>query len=97
MESYRQVEPLVRFANSWTLVEVPPDELTIEGRLMGDCLADPANHHMIRRLLSLRYENGLSQRRISASAAMPQQTVSNRLRHSLNLLSREIAALSSAS
>jgi RNA polymerase sigma factor (sigma-70 family) len=46
-----------------------------------------------QQLIKLCYEEGLSQRRISATLAVPQQTVSNRLKRAISHLRRELLAL----
>lgn len=46
-----------------------------------------------RSLLKLCYEEGLSQRRISAAIDIPQQTVSNRLRRAVSRLSKELVSI----
>ena len=44
-----------------------------------------------RRLMALHYVNGLSQRKISKTLAVPQQTISNRIRQILHQLGAELA------
>jgi RNA polymerase sigma factor (sigma-70 family) len=43
-----------------------------------------------RRLMALHYVNGLSQRKISKTLAVPQQTISNRIRQILHQLGKQI-------
>ncbi len=45
-----------------------------------------------RRLLSLHYEAGMSQRKMSAAIGAPQQSISYRLNHVMNRLRSELSA-----